>query len=179
MTPITIQDYLPVGTIVKPHGLKGDMILEFEEGFEETLAESDHILVEVEGGLVPFFISEEGVNFRTSTSLTLKFDDLDTIEKVRPYCGCKIYLHKDTNQEQPVSDELNELIGFTVSDRMRGELGKIIWVDDFAGNVVLTIQHASHELLVPLSEELILQFDREKQELLLDCPEGLIDLYME
>ena len=98
MTPITIQDYLPVGTIVKPHGLKGDMILEFEEGFEEILAESDHILVEVEGGLVPFFISEEGVNFRTSTSLTLKFDDLDTIEKVRPYCGCKIYLHKEHEQ---------------------------------------------------------------------------------
>ncbi len=178
MIPIDKNDYFPIGFIVKPHGLKGDMILEIEEGFDDVITDADYLLVEVEGGLVPFFISGEGINFRTSTSLTLAFDDIDSAEKARSFCGRKIYLHKDVNQEQATSEEFNELLGFTVVDKERGELGKIIRIDDFSGNVVLTIQHGSTEILIPLSEELILQFKEDQHEIHLDCPEGLIDLYL-
>jgi len=179
MNPLDIQDFFSIGTIIKPHGLKGDMIIEVEQGFEDILAESEYLLVEVEGGLVPFFISEEGINFRSSTTLCLAFDDLDTAQKIRPYCGCKIFLHKDENSEQDSKEEFSELIGVAVFDKLRGKLGKIIRVDDFSGNVVLTIEHGSHEILIPFSEKLIIQFDETNQGLYLDCPEGLIDLYLE
>jgi len=178
MSPIDKNDFFPIGSIVKPHGLKGDLILEIEEGFDGVLEDAEYLLVEVEGGLVPFFISEAGINFRTSTSISLAFDDLDTADKVRPYCGCQIFLHKDAVQEEN-SEEFNELMGIVVFDKERGKLGEIIRVDDFSGNVVLTIQYGKHEVLIPLSEELIVQFDQEKKELSLDCPDGLIDLYLE
>ena len=179
MNQLEIQDFFSIGTIIKPHGLNGDMIIEVEQGFEDILAESEYLLVEVEGGLVPFFISEEGINFRSSTTLCLAFDDLDTAQKIRPYCGCKIFLHKDENSEQDSKEEFSELIGVAVFDKLRGKLGKIIRIDDFSGNVVLTIEHSSHEILIPFSEKLIIQFDEPNQELYLDCPEGLIDLYLE
>jgi len=176
---LDIMDFFPIGTIIKPHGLKGEIIIEVEEGFEDILSESDYLLVGVEGGLVPFFISKEGINFRTSTTLCLAFEDIESAEKVRQYCGCKIYLHKDENSEQDSNEEFSELRGVTVFDKLRGKLGKIIRVDDFSGNVVLTIEHGSLEILIPLSEKLIIQFDETNQELYLDCPEGLIDLYLE
>jgi len=179
MTPFDKNDFLPIGSIVKPHGLKGEIVLEIEEGYEDALEDSEYLLVEVEGGLVPFFISEEGVHFRTSTSLSLSFDDLDSVEKVRPYCGCKIYMHNDVDKEQESSEKFNELIGVTVFDEDRGKLGKITRVDDFSGNVVLTILYKSREILAPLSDELIIRFDEGKKELHLDCPEGLIQLYLE
>lgn len=179
MISIDKQDFFPIGSIVKPHGLNGDMILEIEEGFEDALYDSDYLMVEVEGGLVPFFITDEGINFRTSTSLALAFEDLDSADKVRPLCGCTIYLHKETQQELPTSDEFNELTGFTVFDKEKGKLGKIIRIDDFSGNIVLTVQHTANEILIPLSEELIIQLKKDKRELYLDCPEGLIDLYVE
>lgn len=179
MNQLDIQDFFSIGTIIKPHGLNGDMIIEVEEGFEDILGESEYLLVEVEGGLVPFFVSGEGIKFRTPTTLCLAFDDLETAEKVRRYCGCKIYLHKDDNNEQDASEEFSELKGVTVFDKLRGKLGKIVRIDDFSGNVVLTIAYGSHEILIPLSEKLIIQFDEEHQELFLECPEGLIDLYLE
>ncbi len=179
MNPLDIQDFFSIGTIIKPHGLKGSMIIEVEEGFEDVLTESDYLLVEIEGGLVPFFISDEGINFRTSTTLCLAFDEIDTAEKLRPYCGCKIYLRKEGTIEQDSNEEFSELMGVTVLDKMRGKLGKIIRVDNFSGNVVLTIEYGPHEILIPFSERLIIQFDEVKQELHLDCPEGLIDLYLE
>jgi 16S rRNA processing protein RimM len=179
MIPLDKQDFFPIGYIVKPHGLRGEMIIEIEEGFEDHVAESAYLLLEVEGGLVPFFISKEGINFRTATSLSLTFDDLDSAEKVRPYCGCHIYVHNDLNQTLTTGEEYNDLIGYTVFDQEKGELGKIIWVDNFSGNVVLTIQHKNLEILIPFSEELITAYLEDKRELHLDCPEGLIDLYVE
>ena len=173
------QDFFPMGTIIKPHGLKGEMVLDVEEGFEEVLEESEFLMVEIEGGLVPFFISEEGINFRTPTSVSLAFDDLDSADKVRPICGCRIFLPNDAGSDQVPDEELNELMGYMVFDQEKGMLGKITRVDDFSGNVVLTILHGNREILIPLSEDFITEFNEEKKELHLDCPEGLVDLYLE
>ncbi len=179
MAPLIKEDFFPIGYIAKPHGLRGEVTIETEEGFEDVLVKSDYLLVEIEGGLVPFFISKDGINFRTPTSISLAFDDLDSADKVRPFCGSRIFLSNDATREQVVDEQLNELIGFTVFDLERGKLGEIIWIDDFSGNVVLTIQHGSHEILIPLSDDLITKLDEEKKELHLECPEGLIDLYLE
>jgi 16S rRNA processing protein RimM len=179
MTPFIKDDFLPIGYILKPHGLKGGMILEIEEGYEEVLEDSECLLVEVEGGLVPFFVTEDGINFRSSTSLSLSFDGYDCVEKVRPFCGCKIFIHKDIGIDQINNEEFNELIDVTVFDKKRGKLGKIIRVDNFSGNVVLNVGYAGREVLIPLSEQLIIRLDEINKELYLDCPEGLIDLNME
>ena len=179
MTSTNKQDFFPMGSIIKPHGLKGEMVLEVEEGFEDALDESEFLMVEVEGGLVPFFISQEGINFRTSTTVSLAFDDLDTADKVRPFCGCRIFLPNDVVQDLVADGELSELMDYTVFDQEKGLLGKIIQVDDFSGNVVLTIQHGKQEILVPLSDDFITELNEEKQELHLNCPEGLVDLYLE
>jgi 16S rRNA processing protein RimM len=174
-----INDFMPVGTIVKPHGLKGELVIESDEGYEDAFIDSEYLLIEVEGGLVPFFITDDGVHFRTSTTMTLTFDDIDSVEKVRSLCGCRVFLQKNAGTELSSGDDFNELIGFTVIDTAKGELGKITRIDDFSGNVVLTIQHGSIEILIPLSEELITEYAEEKRQLFLDCPDGLIDLYLE
>jgi len=179
MTSIDKQDFFPIGTILKPHGLKGEMVLDVAEGFEEVLEESEFLMVEIEGRLVPFFVRKDGINFRTPTTVSLAFDDLDTADKVRPFCGCRIFLPNEAQMEETIEGELNELIGYLVFDLEKGSLGKIIRVDDFSGNVVLTILHGNREILVPLSDDFITEFNEEKRELHLDCPEGLVDLYLE
>ena len=179
MIHLDINDYFPVGRIVKPHGLKGEMVVEVEEGFEDSICDLEYILVEVEGGLVPFFVTGEGVHFRTPTIFTVTFDDVDSAEKVIPLCGCKIYLDEGISQEEVTRDEFNELIGFTVFDTEKGELGKIIRTDDYSGNIVLTVQYRDVEILIPLSDELVSELNQEKREIHINCPEGLIELYLE
>ncbi|MCE1198203.1 MAG: ribosome maturation factor RimM [Marinilabiliales bacterium] len=173
------EDYMAVGTILKPHGLKGEMVIETDARFEDTLYEAECILVETEGELVPFFPNEEGVHFRTDTQCTLTFDELDSAEAVRPYCGCRIFL--PVVEVAPTGDreELDQLIGTLVTDKTHGQLGRVIQVDDFSGNIVLTIDYKNREVLVPLTEELIEQYDPDKRTLDLDLPSGLIELYLE
>jgi 16S rRNA processing protein RimM len=179
MIHLDINDYFPIGHIIKPHGLKGEMVVEVEEGFEDIICESEYLLVEVDGGLVPFFVTGEGVHFRTPTIFSVTFDDIDSAEKVFPLCGCRIYLDEGISREEVTSDEFNELIGFTVFDTGKGELGKITRTDDFSGNIVLTVQYRGVEILIPLSDELVSELNQEKKEIHINCPDGLIDLYLE
>ena len=179
MIQLDINDYFPIGHIIKPHGLKGEMVVEVEKGFEDIICVSEYILVEVDGGLVPFFVTGEGIHFRTPTIFSVTFDDIDAAEKVFPLCGCKIYLDEGISAEEATSDEFNELIGFTVFDTEKGELGKITRTDDFSGNIVLTVQCRDVEILIPLSDELVSELNQEKREIHINCPDGLIDLYLE
>lgn len=172
-------EFFPIGSIIKPHGLKGEMVLEVEDGYEDYLTQQEYLMVEIEGGLVPFFISEESLNFRTATSFSVAFDDCDSAEKVRPLCGCKIYLPREVNRDENIGSDLKELLGYTVFDKEKGKLGKIIHIDNYSGNVVLTVNHLDHEVMIPLSGNLVTAIRDDKHEIHLDCPEGLIDLYLE
>lgn len=179
MFPINKNDFIPIGSIIKPHGLKGDLIVEIEDGYEEYLSGQDYLMVELEGGLVPFFFTDEGINFRTSTTLAVAFDGFHSAEKARSLCGCQIYLNKNISQDEGEEDGFDDLTGYLVFDNLKGKLGEISVMDNYAGNIVMTILHQDHEILVPFSEELITRIDAEKRELYMDCPEGLVDLYLE
>jgi 16S rRNA processing protein RimM len=49
-------------------------------------------------------------------------------------------------------------------------------VNDFSGNLLLSVEYQGKEALVPLNEDLIIRFDEEKKEIELRIPEGLFDL---
>ena len=63
-----------------------------------------------------------------------------------------------------------------VIDTSAGDLGVITEINDYSGNLVLTIEKNGTELLVPLHEELVEQIDEQNRILTLKLPEGLISL---
>ncbi len=179
MKPIEKKDFTPIGTIQKPHGLKGEIILLYDENLEESLEEAEILFVEIEGGLVPFFIGEDGLRFRTSDSAIILFEDLESQDKVKELIGCKVYIPNEEIIEPEEMNPLSYLDGFMVFDKKMGKLGPVVGIDDYAGNIVITVNHPRSEILIPLSDNIIEQINEDKQELFLDCPEGLIELYLE
>jgi len=81
--------------------------------------------------------------------------------------------------EPEEDDSPSILIGYEVTDQKHGLLGKIIHVDDYSGNMVITVIFRENEVLIPLSDDVILGMDEDKRQMRLDCPEGLIELYLE
>ena len=45
-----------IGTIIKAHGVKGELIVQFDVEIFETLRETESIFIEIDGYLVPFFL---------------------------------------------------------------------------------------------------------------------------
>jgi len=168
-----------VGFVLKPHGLKGEVIAAYESNFEHVFESAEYFFIEIEGGLVPFYFNEEGVKFRNNESVIIKFDYIDSQEKAKDISGCKLYVFtKDLTEPEAVQD-LDHLVGINVVDKKSGKLGAITRIDDFSGNVVITVAHPKAEILIPLSDEIIQKIDQKKKILYLDCPEGLIDIYLE
>ena len=87
------------------------------------------------------------------------------------------------------SDELNEvdetrflghkLLGYTVIDQQIGILGPLVQVLEQKGNPLFVIEKGGNEILIPLFEGLLLAIDEKKKEMLINAPEGLIDLYLQ
>ena len=178
MNQINIDECVEVGYIQKPHGIKGELVLQFAKEFEETFEGIDCLFVEVDGGLVPFFIADEGFRYKSSESAICKFDFVDSQEKAKALVGCKIFVLDEEVIETEHKEVNSVLIGMRTFDARFGEIGLISRVDDYSGNLVITVDHQKAEILIPLSDEIITSIDEEKRELYLDCPTGLIEIYL-
>ncbi len=175
METIPKSDCEKIGFFRKTHGVHGEVVLEFEEHFEYSVDEAERFFVELEGLLVPFFIADEGFRYKSSKTAIVKFDWVDTEKYAKRLIGCSAFLYKDEIVDSPEDNE-NLLVGFMLCDEKLGEIGPIEQVDDYSGNIVLTVNYRGEELLIPFNEDFILSFDETNKILNLNLPDGIIDI---
>lgn len=82
------EEVYKIGRLGKPHGVHGEIQLQFNDDVFDT-ADADYLVLEVEGILVPFFIEE--YRFRSDEIALMKFEDIDTEEKARQLTGCSVF----------------------------------------------------------------------------------------
>lgn len=176
-TAMKIEDCFYIGYITKTKGLKGEMQIYFEYEDPSELP-FDSVFIEINGKLVPYFIS----SFKLQNNQTgnFHFDDIDTIEKAEALVRKKLYLPLKL---KPVRDEdeflITDLKGFIVHDETEGELGEIIEIHEYPQQFVAIVPYKFKEIMFPLNDDLIVEIDEENGILRVDLPEGLIDLYLE
>lgn len=175
METIPKTDCEKVGFFRKAHGVFGELVLEFEPQFELSIENSDRLFVELEGLLVPFFILEDGFRFKTENSAIICFDGVDSEKYAKRMVGSSVYLFKSEIIVSP--DELtdSELINYLLFDETLGEIGLIEQIDNYSGNIVITVNFRGKELLVPFNDDLLIHLDKHKKILTLRFPEGLLD----
>ena len=171
------EDLLNIGYLAKPHGVKGEIT------FVSTLTgdvfnddgEDLYIVCEMDGILVPFFVSE--YRQKASTSFLLTIEGMECEDEVRTLSGKTVYYPKkrlaQNGEEPPMTGD--SLVGYVLHDKRMGEIGRIEDVDDSTMNTLMLIIYKGNELLVPLSEELVISFDDQNGTVLMDLPEGLIE----
>ena len=179
MDQISKSDCVEVGYIQKPHGLKGEVILAFEQEYGETFEDLTLILVDIDGGVVPFFIEDEGLRFKNDESAICKLSFIDSLTSAKELVGSKVFVFEHEVIESDDKGVASTLIGMIAFDAKFGEIGIISRVDDFSGNLVITVAHPGTEIMIPLSDEVISSIDEEKREIYLKCPNGLIEIYLE
>lgn len=168
------EDILKIGHFAKPHGVKGEITLvSTVEVFDDV--DDPYIVCEMEGIPVPFFIEE--YRYRSNSSILLKIENMDSEEEVRTLVGKEVFYpkHRIKEESQKMSRSSDSIVGYMVSDERIGELGRIEAVDDSTLNILLQIAYKGEELLVPLSEELVVSIDDTKQTIVMSLPEGLIE----
>lgn len=172
-----IEDCFYIGYITKTKGLKGEVQVYFEYDEPANLP-LESVFAEINGKLVPFFIST--YKLQNNQTGNFYFDDIDTIEKAQSLIRKKLFL---PNALKPVREDdefvITDLKGFIVHDQTIGELGEIIEINEYPQQFVAVVSYKFKEIMFPLNDDLIVEVDEKKGILKVDLPEGLIDLYLE
>ena len=171
---ITREELIRIGRFNKPHGVKGELSFTFtDDVFDRT--ECPYIVCEIDGIFVPFFIEE--YRFKSDTTALIKLEDVDNEAGARPFTLLDVYFpksyYKESNEDEAPGDYF---IGFTVIDSEKGELGKIVSIDDSTENVLFEVEYNGRLLLIPAVDEFVCEIDEDDRKLYLNIPDGLMDL---
>ena len=170
------EEVYKIGKIGKPHGVKGELTLFFDDDVFDRVA-ADYLVLLIDGILVPFYMEEW--RFKSGETALVKFEDIDTKEEASEIVGSEVYFPKHLSDRG--DDELtwDELKGFSLADDNMGGtiVGKVVGIDESTINVLLEVETAAGDVaLIPASEDIIVDVDAGKKLLRAKLPEGLIDI---
>jgi 16S rRNA processing protein RimM len=57
-------------------------------------------------------------------------------------------------------------------------LGEIIEINEYPQQFVATVSYRNKEVMFPLNEDMIIEIDEDEGTLLVDLPDGLLDIYL-
>ena len=155
-----------LGKIVKKYSFKGELLAKLDTDDPEQFLEMESVFVDYNKNLIPFFI--ESLSLHKSTLLRIQFESVKTEADADNLLGTKLYL--PLNLLPKLSGNkfyFHEVIDFTVTD-----------VNDTTAQALFEIDHDGKEILIPISDDLIEKVDREKKDIRITAPEGLIELYL-
>lgn len=180
MSPIpakTFDGYFLLGKIIRTHGYKGGLKAVFDVDQPQEYRELDMLFVEFRDKLIPWVI--EGIHFENNKA-NLKLADLKDMEGAEKLVGHFIYLPNELLPKLKGNKfYYHEVAGFKVHDEKHGDIGKIDRVIDLPNNPLFAITFNEKEILLPVSDEIILKVDRRKKLIEVRAPEGLIEIYLE
>ncbi len=168
-----------MGTITRPHGIKGELCVDWYADSPEFLRQTFY----VQHGMEPLR-KVDGARMRMHKGrplLTLPFiKDRTEAEGLR---GVQIFIHRDDLPDlSPEEQYLHDLLGYSIVDENSGKcIGTLEGVQFPTAEQMLWIIRASsgHEILFPAVEQFIVNFDEKNQCVVISPPQGLLELYFE
>lgn len=169
------EDVYKIGVLGKSHGVKGEIQFRFtDDVFDQC--DSDYLILDMEGILVPFFMEE--YRFRSDEVALMKFCDIDSEQRAREFTGIEVYFPRAIAEENKEDLSWAQIIGFTLLDsKTQKVVGEIMSVDETTINLLFDVKTQNgEEILIPANEELITNVDAEQRNIEVDIPNGLLEL---
>lgn len=164
---------IPVAKILKTHGIKGELNVELTDEAEpdEDFRSGAVVILELDGLDVPFFVGS--VRPRGADSLLLTLDDVDSEREAASLVGKTIYIYADLDNSEEMT--AGDLIGFSLVAVDESEpIGTVEALTELTPGAWYFVLDGGR--LIPVVDEFILSVDSERREVMVELPEGLLDL---
>lgn len=173
--PMAYINNILLGRITKTSGYEGAVAVKLEKIFTENIPQMESVFLEIEGRPVPFFISV--LEYSGADVLKLSFEGYETSDKINEFVGCRIFLTNDTVDESMQNTDDQKLIDFSVFIPDGIPIGRVTDIISNNGQWLLNIISSDRKsILIPFHEDFIISIDKRKKKIVMDIPEGLLDI---
>ena len=168
-----------IGNFAKPHGIKGEISAHFDFEIMPLVEGFGHLFVEIDGLMVPFFITALRPKGNETLLLTLK--GIDSPEAAAALTNKPVYIEasllpEDADEDGDGMFYLEDLVGYTLVSQDE-EVGVITDYDDSTENLLFSVRRPDGSIvLVPASGDLVDDVDVESQRVYMSLPAGLFNL---
>lgn len=166
-----------LGKIAKKFSFKGEVLVYLDTDEPELYENLESVFVECGKHLVPFFI--ENSSLHKNDLLRVRFEDINTEDAADELIGNAIYLPLEMLPKLEGNKfYFHEVIGFEIEDKRLGVVGKIQSINDSTAQPLFEVLDGDKEILIPMIDHFLVSIDRDNRKVIMDLPEGLIEMYL-
>ena len=171
------EDCFYLGKIAKKFSFKGEVLIYLDTDEPELYEDMESVFVDFNKNLIPFFIVSS--NLHKNDFLRVKFEDVDDEAAADEIIGREVYLPISMLPKLEGNKfYFHEVIGFDIEDKRLGVFGKIVSVNDSSAQPLFEVVNGTVEILVPMIDQFLVKIDRENKKVIMDLPEGLVEIYL-
>ncbi len=171
------EDCFYLGKIVRKHSFRGEVVAKLDTDEPELYRNLESVFVELNNNLVPFFMEESLL--QKGNQLRIRFEDVLDEADADAILGAGLYLPIEFLPKLSGNKfYFHEIINFDIEDVNHGYVGVITGVNDSSAQPLFEINSNGTEVFIPMIDDFIKKVDRGQKKILVETPEGLIDLYL-
>ena len=171
------EDCFYLGKIAKKFSFKGEVLIYLDTDEPDLYENMESVFVEFNNILVPFFIENSALH--KNDFLRVRFEDMKTEEEADKVLNCGVYLPLNMLPKLKGNKfYYHEVIGFEIEDKRLGVFGKIASINDSSAQPLFEVLNGEVEILVPMIDHFLVKIDRENKKVIMDLPEGLVEMYL-
>ena len=171
------EDCFYLGKIAKKFSFKGEVLIYLDTDEPELYEDLESVLVEINKNLIPFFIQNGSLH--KNDFLRVKFEEVNNEQDAEEIINCEIYLPlKMLPKLTGNKFYFHEVIGFEIEDKRLGIFGKIVSINDSSAQPLFEVINGNVEILIPMIDQFLVKIDRENKKVIMDLPEGLVEMYL-
>jgi 16S rRNA processing protein RimM len=173
---ITKPNYLIIGEILRPHGIRGELRLKILTDYPERVSKIKMVYLGSDASqpdATPHEIQSVRLHKQFLLLMLTDIQDRNEAETLRGQ-----FVMVNIEDAVPLDDDeiyLYELIGLTVKTDAGEELGTIKDVLETGANDVYVVSSRQYgELLIPAHDETIIEIDTDAETVIVKLPDGLL-----
>ena len=168
--------YLKLGKILSAHGLTGELLLEHTLGKATSLKKVEVLFIEdYKKALLPYFITAS--RKKTADAVFINLEGINTRERAQQLVSRTVWIPEELYHQLASKNAPANLLGYQIIENGK-EIGIISEVIEQPQQLVCKVFIQEQEVLIPLHEDTLLSIDHPGKKIIVQLPEGLLDIYL-
>ncbi|HEX5084614.1 MAG TPA: ribosome maturation factor RimM [Blastocatellia bacterium] len=172
---VSEDDLISVARIARPQGHRGEVIADLLTDFPERFARLARVYVKRADGRLLLLDLENSRPHKGRVAL--KFAGCDSVSGAEELRGARVMVPRDQLVELPEDTWFDfDLVGCQAVSVEGQYLGRVEEVQNYGAAPLLVVRDGARELLIPLVLSICVEISTERKRIVVNPPEGLLDL---